>query len=78
MDKVLTQGKSQIEEFSRQFILIKPDVSPEDIKAAVTQGIASQPTISRYLRGKVADTAVAYKLLTFFKGQINSRAGALL
>lgn len=67
----------QKEEFATALIAIAGDVTPKDIQDAVTKNIASQPSISRYLKGNVAKSDVATKLLNFFKARIEKRAKAL-
>lgn len=75
--RIAVNKQPQKTKFAKQLVAIKPDVSSDDIKAAVKLDIASQPTISRYLSGRVKNPKLAHDLLKFFKSQIDQRARIL-
>jgi len=77
MSKKKVKYKLQKEEFAALLIEMAPDVSADDIKGAIEKSIASQATISRYLRGEVADTGVAFKLISYFQKEKNKRNSVL-
>lgn len=77
MPRAAANRQSQKAKFAKQLLAIKPDVSSDDIRAAVNLKLASQPTIYRYLLGQVKNPQVAYDLLKFFTAQIKKRAQIL-
>lgn len=67
----------QVEEFAEALKSIAKDVSTDDKKKFIEKHGGSEATISRYLNGEVKDTGIAYKLLVFFKKEINKRNAIL-
>ena len=67
----------QVDEFAVALQNISADVSADDKKKFISTNGGSESTISRYLKGEVKDTGIAYKLLVFFKKEIQKRNDVL-
>jgi len=71
------KSKVQLLEFAEALKSIAADVSANDKKNFISKNGCSEATISRYLKGDVKDTSIAYKLLVFFKKEIQKRNSIL-
>ncbi len=78
MTKQKNKVRLQKEDFAIKFQEMKADISAEDKKILVDKNITSVATLNRYLSGDIADTGVAFKILTFFQKRIAQRQKALI
>lgn len=72
-----TKQRLQKEDFAAKFAEISPDIAAEDKKELVDSKIVSQPTLSRYLNGDIADTGIAHKILIYLQKKIAERSKIL-
>lgn len=69
---------SQLQKANSILVELSGNVSTSDRKAAISEGILSEPHLIRYLKGNGTDLDIAMSLVRFFRKKIEDRERELL